>query len=122
LGTFKVAAIKILQKAKNPMHIDDITKLALEQGLIETTGLTPERTMSTGIRRDIRSKGKNSAFVQVNEAAFSLNPSYSEIQQRLDAKVELAQESGAEVERIGSMYIGRAGAVSWLQCYDNVSG
>ncbi|MGZ4902263.1 MAG: HTH domain-containing protein, partial [Halobacteriota archaeon] len=36
--SFKLAAIKVLQEANEALHYDEITKRALEQGLIETSG------------------------------------------------------------------------------------
>jgi hypothetical protein len=40
--SFKLAAIRVLQDAKAPLHIDEITKRALENSLIETSGATPD--------------------------------------------------------------------------------
>jgi hypothetical protein len=54
--TFYEAAIAILQEAEHPLSISEITRLALEGGLIETMGRTPRQTManiiSTSLRRE----------------------------------------------------------------------
>jgi|GEM_PF-4867626 hypothetical protein len=36
MNTFKKSAIKILKKAKTPLHYTEITRLALEPGILET--------------------------------------------------------------------------------------
>lgn len=40
------AATAILKRARGPMHAKDIAKRALDQGLIESKGATPEQTMA----------------------------------------------------------------------------
>jgi len=84
--SFKLAAIKILNETKQPLHVDEITKLALEKGLIETTGSTPEKTMSTEIRRDIKKNKNNSAFTLVQNVVYLLNPNYTEEKQKLEER------------------------------------
>jgi hypothetical protein len=91
------------------LHVDHITKLALERGLIETTGSTPEKTMSTEIRRDIKKNHNSSAFRLIENAVFSLNPTYTEERQRLDERQEIDTKRQLESERITAQYIGRAG-------------
>jgi len=44
--TFLDAAREILKQAGHPLYHAEITRRALEQGLIETAGQTPEATMS----------------------------------------------------------------------------
>lgn len=106
--SFKLAAIKILNEAKQPLHVDEITKLALEKGLIETTGSTPEKTLSTEIRRDIKKNKNNSAFTLVQNTVFSLNPNYTEEKQKLEEREEIDTKRQLESERITAQYIGRA--------------
>jgi len=38
MNTFKQSAIEILRKAKTPLHYNEITKQALESGILETEG------------------------------------------------------------------------------------
>ena len=45
MNTFKQSAIEILKKTGKPLHYGEITKLALESGILETEGATPEATM-----------------------------------------------------------------------------
>ena len=44
--SFKGAAIKILKEADEPLTAKEITEVALEEGLIETSGATPQATMA----------------------------------------------------------------------------
>jgi Holliday junction resolvase len=106
--SFKLAAIKILKEVNKPLHVDEITKLALEQNLIETSGSTPEATMHAQIVVDIKNKGKSSAFVRGSPATFSLNPSYTLKEEKEEiAEEKIKQEE--EKENISTQYIGKAG-------------
>jgi len=49
MNTFKQSAIEILKKAKTPLHYTEITRLALESGILETEGATPEASMNAQI-------------------------------------------------------------------------
>jgi len=60
--TFLEAAYKILEKEKQPLHFKEITRIAIEKGLIETQGQSPELTMHSLISTDIRKKGEDSLF------------------------------------------------------------
>ena len=51
--SFKKAAIKILGNTKEPLSAKEITKIAIEEDLIETSGQTPEATMAAQIYVDI---------------------------------------------------------------------
>ena len=67
---FLTAAYQILENAGEPLHYKEITRLALAQGLIETSGKTPEATMGAQLYTD--SKQENSRFEQVGRATFGL--------------------------------------------------
>ena len=68
---FKKAAIKILERTNEPMSIADITRIAIEENLIDTSGETPEATMGAQIYVDIK-KDKNSVFRKVGRGLFTL--------------------------------------------------
>lgn len=104
--SFKLAAIKILREAKAPLHYDTITKEALEQNLIETSGSTPEATMNARIAVDIKNKKEKSAFIRVKPGYFSLNPNYTEQEQKQEEEEETIRE---EAEPISTQYVGKAG-------------
>ncbi len=54
MNTFKQSAIEILKKAGTPLHYTEITRLALESGILETEGANPEKTMAAVIYVDIK--------------------------------------------------------------------
>lgn len=64
--SFKEAAIKILKEAEEPLSAKEITQIALEDGLIETSGATPEATMAAQLYTDT---GK---FKKVGKGLFAL--------------------------------------------------
>jgi len=107
MTSFKLAAIKVLRDAKEPLHYKEITKRALEEALIETSGATPERTMNTQMAGDMKRRGAKSAFVRVQAGVYSLNPDYTEEKQNQEEiEEEVVQES---LEQISTQYIGKAG-------------
>ena len=78
MNKFKKAAIKILQEVKHPLHYKEITRLALEKGILKTDGKTPEASMNAQLTMDIKNKGKASDFIKVAPATFALNPNKQE--------------------------------------------
>ena len=60
----------ILQQAGQPLHYDEITKRAINHGLIETKGKTPNRTMNAQISTSISSG--DSPFVRVGRGIYGL--------------------------------------------------
>lgn len=69
--SFKEAAYRILNKSEEPLSTKEITDLAIEEGLIDTIGKTPEATMGAQIYTDIL-KNKNTLFIKVGKGLFSL--------------------------------------------------
>lgn len=106
--SFKLAAIKILREAKGPLHYEEITKKALEQNLIETSGATPEATMNAQISVDIKNKGQNSAFIRTSPGIFSLNPNFTEKREAEEEVEEIIKEEEIR-ETISTQYVGKAG-------------
>ena len=53
MNKFRTAAIQILTEVKKPLHYKEITKLALDKGILETDGATPEASMNAQIITDI---------------------------------------------------------------------
>ena len=75
--TFKDAAFEVLLKSKKPLHYVDITRIVLEDGLAETDGKTPERTLNTDISREINTLKGESRFIRVEKGIYSINPMYA---------------------------------------------
>jgi len=108
MTSFKLAAIKILKESKEPLHYDEITKRALDQNLIETTGQTPEATMNAQIAVDIKVKKENSAFIRSKPGCYILNPNYSKLLEKEEKDDEKIKEIESS-ENISTQYIGKAG-------------
>jgi len=106
--SFKLAAIKILKEKGKPLHADEITKIALEKNLIETSGSTPEATMQAQISVDIKNKGESSAFIRTSPGTYSLNPRFT-LQEEKEEIAEEKIKQEEEKESISTQYIGKAG-------------
>ncbi len=74
--TFKDAAYEVLLKSKKPLHYVDITRIILEEGLAETDGKTPERSLNTDISREINTLKGESRFIRVEKGVYAINPKY----------------------------------------------
>lgn len=109
MNKFRTAALAILKEAGKPLHYNDITKLALEQGLLETEGATPEASMGAQLAIDIKRKGAASDFIRTEPGIFALNPN-KEVEkaqeQLINAEEELEEE---EEEKIEGGYTGKGG-------------
>jgi len=108
MTSFKLAAIKILREAKEPLHYEEITKRALEKNLIVTSGNTPELTMNAQITTDIKHKKEKSAFKRVKPGFFTINPTYVETEQKEEEQKE-EEEISEEIESVSTQYVGKAG-------------
>lgn len=71
--TFKEAAIKILEDSDQPLHYTEITKRAIQNGLITTTGKTPEFSLLRDISEDIRINQNESIFKKIDDGIYTLN-------------------------------------------------
>lgn len=69
--SFKDAAAKILKATEEPLSAKEITKIALDEGLIETSGVTPEATMGAQLYTDINNN-PSSRFKKVGRGIFAL--------------------------------------------------
>lgn len=107
MNTFKESAIQILKKAKKPLHHSEITRLALESGILQTEGATPENTMHAQIVMDIKNKGKGSFFIRTAPGTFSLNTDKKEIKET--PKIIEAEKAEEEKIIVESGYTGKAG-------------
>ncbi len=107
MNTFKQAAYEILKTAKKPLHYTEITRLALESGILETEGSTPEATMISQLTTDIKIKSDASQFIKTAPGSFDLNPNFIQI----DLTNTIIEKEKVEEEKIiieGS-FTGKAG-------------
>jgi len=75
-ATFKNAAIAILAESMETLHYRDIAERALSRGLISTSGKTPADSMGSRIATDLKSNGRQSAFIKTAPGYYRLNPEY----------------------------------------------
>ena len=87
VNTFKGVAYEILKEVGKPLHADEITKIALERGWLNTAGKTPAATMNAQLVVDVNKNGEKSLFVKTGPSTFALN---SEV--RLAKKTSLTEE------------------------------
>lgn len=78
MNSFKDVAYKVLKEAKNPLHSKDITRMAINQGLLKTAGKTPEATMNAQLVVDINRKKSESRFIKTAPSTFYLNENFVE--------------------------------------------
>ena len=69
--TFKKAAEFVLFANNKSMKINDISTQIIQHNLVESNGVTPERTLSTEILRD-QNNGDNSIFIQLDDGLITL--------------------------------------------------
>ncbi len=70
--SYKEAAYEILQFEGRPMHVSEITTLAIEWELINPQGMNPEASLSAQLYRDIQQKGAASIFRREGAGIFGL--------------------------------------------------
>lgn len=107
MNKFRTSAIEILKQENKPLHSKEITRLALERGILETEGATPENSMSTQIILDIRNKGEKSDFIKVSPSTYALNPKREE--RKTETEIEEKEEVEEEKIKIEGGYTGKGG-------------
>ena len=100
MNTFKSSAIQVLKKAGKPLHVSEITRLALEGGLLVTESAVPEATMGAQMYMDIKNKGKASDFVQTSKGTFTLNDQKVVIKPTEKAISKIVEKEKVEDEKI----------------------
>lgn len=83
--TFVQAAVAVLQQAQHPLSVWEITRLALEQGFIDSMGRTPRQTMSAVITATLRREqegGELSPFYRVERGLYRLRQSDDPLPER----------------------------------------
>lgn len=107
MNKYRYSAIEVLKAEKKPLHYKDITRLALERGLLETEGATPDASMNSQIIIDIKHKGAKSDFIKTDPSTYALNPDRNEKPEEvIEAIKETEEEEKIKVE---SGYVGKGG-------------
>lgn len=106
MNKFRNSAIDVLEESKKPLHYKEITRIALEKGILETDGKTPEASMNAQITMDIKNKGEASDFIKTAPATFSLNPDKKE---EVTKKAKENDKTQEEKIKVASGFTGKAG-------------
>lgn len=69
--SFKAAAEKILRSSSAPLSAQEITELAMQDGLITPDGLTPSATMAAQLYVDLK-KNPKTPFKKVGKGKFAM--------------------------------------------------
>lgn len=107
MNKFKTSAIEILKQEKKPLHYKEITRLALEAGILETEGATPDASMNAQIVMDIKNKKDASDFIKTAPSTYALNPDKKEPEQK--EKIEEEEKEEEEKIIVESGFTGKAG-------------
>ncbi len=107
MNIYKNAAYKVLAQSEKPLHYREITEKALEMGILETVGATPEASLNAQLSVDIKQNGTSSIFTRTSAGYYSLNKS---VEKALVDEVTI-EEDEAEQEKItvDSGYTGKGG-------------
>jgi Holliday junction resolvase-like predicted endonuclease len=109
MNKFLVSALQILSKTKKPLHYKDITKMALDEGILETDGATPDSSMNSQIITDIKKKGLSSDFVKTGASTYALNTNKKIIEPKKQQKITEEEAIEEAREKIETGYTGKAG-------------
>lgn len=107
MNKFRNAAIAVLKKAKQPLHYKEITRIALDEGILETEGATPEASMNSRIILDIKHRKDASDFIKTAPSTYKLNPNKKDIVQT--QKIEEKEQEEEEKIAIESGFTGKGG-------------
>ena len=110
MNKFKNAALQVLTESKTPLHYREITKRAIEQGLLETDGATPEATMNAQLAVNIKYGGENSEFIRTEAGVFALNPNENGTTRGKAVQIQQELEENEEEKiKIDSSFVGKGG-------------
>jgi hypothetical protein len=109
MNKFKNVAIKILQNSNGPLHYKEITEKALEEGLLETEGATPEASMNAQISVEIKTEGDNSRFIRTTPGTYTLNPKFTPEEIHKEVEKDEEEEEQQEEIKIESGFVGKGG-------------
>jgi restriction system protein len=93
--TYKEAALRVLREVGQPLSAQEITQRAIEQGLINPQGLTPDATMAAQLYTDINRRRAASLFRKEGRNLFGL----AEWEKGVSGITRLAARQRQEVKR-----------------------
>ncbi len=108
MNTLKQSAKIILEQVKKPLHYKEITRLALEQWLFETSWETPDATINSQIILDIKQKWKASDFIKVSPSTYAFNPNKEVIATKKELHIQMEENVEEEKVKIESGFTWKA--------------
>lgn len=108
MNTLKESAIIVLQESDKPLHYKEITRIALEKWLFETSGKTPEASINSQIVTDIKNKWSASDFIKIAPSTYWLNTQKSELPVSKKSKIALSEINVEEKEKIETGFTWKA--------------
>lgn len=108
MNKYRYSAREVLKAENTPLHYKEITRLALERGLLETEGATPDASMNSQIITDIKHRGANADFIKTAPSTYTLNPNRKEEQVKV-IEEEIRETEEEEKIKVESGYVGKGG-------------
>ena len=112
------AVVQVLKEVGRPLTSVELAQRVLAEKLWETSGKTPDATISAAIYMDIKNKGENSLFVKVAPNTFVLKNKGKDEVPKSVKKSKLA-ESSSDVEE---KTVDPRKGYSFLECAERVLG
>lgn len=109
MNKYRTAAIEVLKEAKKPLHYKEITRLAIEKGILETDSATPDFSMNAQLVTDINKKGNASDFIKTEKAMYDLNPNKVAIEPKKKKHIEEEEEIEEEKIKTDSAFTAKGG-------------
>lgn len=109
MNKFRTAALQVLTDESKPLHYKEITKLALEKGILETDGATPDASMNAQLAVEIKRLGEASDFIRIGPGIFTINPNKKTIEPQKQKKVLEEEAKDEQKINIETGFTGKAG-------------
>ena len=77
-GSLPQAIKRLLNEEQRPMHYLKITEEIINRGYWQTTGKTPEATVSARLSTDVKHKGDKSCFIRTQPGCYYLRENMEE--------------------------------------------
>lgn len=91
-----LAVIEVLKKAGVPLHAKDIANQIIAEGLWNSSGKTPEATVSARLYTDIKNNNDKSSFVKVGPQTFMLRERHGKLK-NLGSTTEVRNSSSTKL-------------------------
>ena len=73
MGIFFDGAYEVLKVMQKPMHYVELTQLAIDRGLIESDGKTPDQTMNKELHKAAKESFYESKIIFLGDGIFALS-------------------------------------------------